>query len=288
MTKPVTAEMVKELRARTGVGMAKCKEALDQSGGDMDLAIANLRKAGIASAVKKEGRETKEGLIGVAESAKALALIEVNAETDFVAKNESFQKFLSELALEVANTTPVSVDAFLQQKFSKDHSLTIDQHRAIVVQSIGENLKVQRIAVFQKGNDRSLGFYSHMGGKIVTFVEIEGASGEEALAKDIAMHIAAEAPQYLDSSEIPADVKAHEEDIAKGQVKGKPENIIAKIVEGKINAFYDQVCLLRQKFVKDHTITIEQLVAAKAKEIGKPIKLKRFLRWQVGEQSVAT
>lgn len=282
MTKAVTAEMVKELRARTGVGMGKCKEALDQAGGDMELAIANLRKAGIAGAVKKEGRETNEGLIGIAETPSAIALLEVNAETDFVAKNDSFQKFLNELAEEAAKTSPASVEAFLAQTFSKDPSLTIDQHRAVVVQSIGENLKVQRLAVLKKGSDRSLGTYSHMGGKIVTFVEILGSSGEEALARDIAMHIAAEAPHYLDPSEVPAEVKAQEEDIAKGQVKGKPENMIAKIVEGKMNAFYDQVCLLSQKYVKDPSVTIEQLVAAKAKATGKDLKVKRFLRWQVG------
>jgi elongation factor Ts len=282
--KPVTAEMVKELRARTGVGMGKCKEALDQSGGDMELAISNLRKAGIASAVKKEGRDTKEGLIAAAESAKAVAVIEVNAETDFVVKNDMFQKFLAELAKEAAETLPASVEAFLAQKFSKDPSHTIDEHRAIVMQSIGENIKVQRLAIFPKSEALSIGTYSHMGGKIVTLVQIEGGVGEEALAKEIAMHIAAESPTYVDSHEVPADVKAHEEEIAKAQVVGKPENVIAKIVEGKINSFYDQVCLNRQKFVKDHTLTIAQLVAARGKDSNKPLKVKSFVRWHVGEK----
>lgn len=282
--KPVTADMVKELRARTGVGMGKCKEALDQAAGDIELAISNLRKAGIASAVKKEGRDTKEGLIAVAESAKAVAVIEVNAETDFVVKNDLFQRFINDLAKEAAETQPTSVEAFLSQKFSKDPAHSIDEHRAITVQSIGENIKVQRLSIYPKSPSLSIGSYSHMGGKIVTLVEIEGAGGEEALAREIAMHIAAEAPTYVDASEIPSEIKAHEEEIAKAQVKGKPENVISKIVEGKLNAFYDQVCLSRQKFVKDHTITIAQLVAAKAKETSKPLKIKGFIRWQVGEK----
>lgn len=281
----ITAEMVKELRARTGVGMGKCKEALEEAKGDMELAIANLRKAGIASAVKKEGRETREGLIGSYEGEQAIALIEVNSETDFVAKNDGFQKFVLELAEEIAKTKPASVDSFLAQHYSKDKSLTIDQHRAVIVQKIGENLKVQRLAMFPKGNDLSIGIYSHMGGKIVTVVEISGASGEETLARDIAMHIAAEAPNYLVPGEIPASVKAQEEDIARTQVKGKPENVIEKIVEGKLNAFYDQVCLTRQKYVKDSNITIAQLVEKRAKEIAKPLVIKRFIRWKVGEST---
>jgi len=281
----VTAEMVKELRARTGVGMGKCKEALDQAKGDMELAIANLRKAGIASAVKKEGRETREGLIGSFEGSQAIALIEVNSETDFVAKNDGFQKFVLELAEEVAQTNPSSVDAFSSQVYSKDKSLTIDQHRAVIIQKIGENLKVQRLAVFSKGPDLSIGIYSHMGGKIVVVVEITGGAGEEALAKDIAMHVAAESPTYLTADEIPASIKEQEEDIARNQVKGKPENVMGKIVEGKLNAFYDQVCLTRQKFVKDPNTTIEQLVEKRGKEVGKPLKIKRFVRWQVGESS---
>lgn len=284
MTKVVTADMVKELRARTGVGMGKCKEALDLSSGDLDKAIEYLRKAGIAGAVKKEARDTKEGLIGFAESAQAVAIIEVNAETDFVVKNDLFQKFVSDLAKEAAETLPTSVDVFVTQKFSKDPAHTIDEHRAFIVQSIGENIRVQRLVIFPKNSSLSIGSYSHMGGKIVTLVEIEGGSGFEGLAREIAMHIAAEAPTYVDAHEVPADIRAQEEEIARAQIKGKPENVIGKIVEGKMNSFFDQVCLNRQKFVKDQTKTIAQLVEAKAKEANKPLKIKRFLRWQVGER----
>lgn len=278
----VTADMVKELRARTGVGMGKCKEALDTASGDMELAIANLRKAGIASAVKKEGRETKEGLIAAHDGKERIALVEVNAETDFVTKNDTFRKFAEDLAAEIAATNPSSLDAFLSQPYSHDKNLTIDQQRAVIMQTIGENIKIQRLLVLAKGAHKSLATYIHMGGKIVTLVEIEGSSGLEALAKDIAMHIAAEAPLYLKPEDVPAAVKASEEDIASAQVKGKPAEMTAKIVAGKLNSFYDQSCLLRQKFIKDTSLTIAQLVENKAKEIGKPLAVTRFVRWQVG------
>jgi len=278
----VTADMVKELRERTGVGMGKCKDALDQAHGDMENAIDILRKAGMASAVKKEGRETKEGMIATAESKDAIALVEINAETDFVVQNDRFKHFANEIALEVADTKPASLEAFLAQPYRKDSSITIDQHRAIVMQSLGENIRIKKLHIFPKSSDRSLGIYSHMGGRIVTLVELEGGSGQEAFAREIAMHVAAESPDYLRPEDVPADVKAREEEIARGQVVGKPEQIIAKIVEGKIKAFYDQACLLCQKFVKDTTLTITDLVAKEGKRLEKPLAIRRFVRWRVG------
>ncbi len=275
--------MVKELRERTGVGMGKCKEALDQAHGNMEEAITILRKAGMASAVKKEGRETKEGVIGHAEENDAIALVEINSETDFVAQNDRFRQFVRDIAAEAADTKPASLEAFLAQKYSKDPSVTIDQYRALVIQSLGENIQIKRLGIYPKAKDRSLGVYSHMGGKIVTLAEIEGASGVEALARDIAMHIAAESPDYLNADEVPADVKAREEEIARSQITGKPENIIAKIVEGKMKTFYASVCLLDQKFVKDNSITISDLVAKEGKRLGKPLVLRRFIRWKIGE-----
>ncbi len=277
----ITAKMIQELRSRTGVGMAKCKEALEATNGDMEAAISNLRKAGIASATKKDSRETREGLIAFAETENALAIVEVNAETDFVVKNDVFQKFLAEVAKEAAVTCPASVEAFSAQKYSQDASLTIDEYRALAIQTIGENIKIQRIAIFKKSNNLSLACYSHMGGKLVTFAEIEGSNELTAVAKDVAMHIAAEAPTYLAPSDVPEDVKKQEEEIAAAQVVGKPDAIRAKIVEGKLNAFYDSVCLLRQKFIKDPSLSIEEYIKKSAS--GKPVTLKRFLRWKVGE-----
>jgi elongation factor Ts len=278
----VTPDMVKELRERTGVGMGKCKEALDQAQGDMEKAIDLLRKAGMASAVKKEGRETKEGMVVTAESKGNIALVEINAETDFVVQNDRFKQFAQDIAKEAAETKPASLEAFVQQKFSKDPSLTVDEYRAIVMQSLGENIRIRRLQLFPKSSNDSLAIYSHMGGKIVTLVEIEGGAGQEAFARDIAMHIAAEAPDYLKPEEVPADIKAREEEIARGQVAGKPAAIMDKIVEGKLKAFYDQVCLLRQKYVKDNAITVENLIANEGKRLGMPLKIRRFVRWQIG------
>lgn len=262
--------------------MGKCKEALDKAHGDMEKAIDLLRKSGMASAVKKEGRETKEGMIATAESKDAIALVEINAETDFVVRSDRFKQFAFDIAKEAAETKPASVETFVEQKFSKDRSLSIDEYRAIVMQSLGENIRIRRVQLFSKSSSSSLAIYSHMGGKIVTFVELEGGAGQEALARDIAMHIAAESPDYLMPEEVPADVKAREEEIARGQVVGKPEAIADKIVEGKLKAFYEQVCLLLQKYVKDNAITIAQLVKKEGHRLGKPLAVRQFVRWRVG------
>lgn len=279
----ITPAMIKDLRDRTGVGMGKCKEALEEAKGDIELAIANLRKSGMATAVKKEGRETKEGLIGFAETPTTVSLVEINAETDFVVKNERFKQFLESIAEEVAQTQPSSLDAFLQQKYSKEPNLTIDQYRATIVQTIGENIQIRRILILKKEKDRSLGIYSHLGGKIVTVVEITGSNSEQALAKDIAMHTAAAAPEYLSPEKVPLAVINNEKDIARGQIKGKPENIVEKIVEGKVNAYFDTNTLVRQKYIRDDSLSIADLVNHKSKEIGKPLSVTHFIRWSVGQ-----
>lgn len=279
----ITPAMIKELRDRTGVGMGKCKEALEEAKGDMELAIANLRKAGMAHAVKKEGRETKEGMIGIAESGQTIAIVEANAETDFVVKNERFKQFLDHIAEEVAKTNPTSLQEFLQQKYSKDPSLTIDQYRATIVQTIGENIQIRRILTLKKSSDRTWGLYSHLGGKIVTAVEITGSGNEANLAKDIAMHTAAAAPEYLSPEKVPQEIINHEKDIARGQIQGKPANIVDKIVDGKLNSYYDTNCLVRQKYIRDDSITIADLVNKRAKEAGKPLTVTNFIRWSVGQ-----
>jgi elongation factor Ts len=279
----ITTSMIKELRERTGIGMGKCKEALEEAKGDMELAISNLRKAGMASAVKKEGRATNEGLIGTDEHKSTIAIVEVNAETDFVVKNERFKHFLDSIAAEVAATVPASLEAFLQQKYSKDHALTIDQYRATVIQTIGENIQIRRIATYKKAPNKSIGIYSHQGGKIVTLVEITGNDKEEALAKDIAMHVAAAAPEFLSPETVPAETLDHEKEIARGQMKGKPENMMEKIVEGKMKAFYDASCLVCQKYIRDDSLTIAELVNKHAKERGSTLAVTHFERWSVGQ-----
>lgn len=279
----VTPQMIKELRDRTGIGMTKCKEALEQAQGDLEKAIEQLRKAGMASAVKKEGRATNEGLIGTAESGNTIAIVEGNAETDFVVKNEKFLDFVRNVSEEAAATNPDTLEAFLSQKFSKDNTLTIDEYRAQMVQTIGENIQISRIKTFKKEGDLSIGVYSHLGGKIVVVVEISGSADETDLARDIAMHIAAAAPEYIKPEDIPAEVVEKEKEIALSQIQGKPENIIEKILTGKLNSYYDTVCLNRQGFIKDDSLKIEQLAENRAKETGKPLTITRFTRWSIGQ-----
>jgi len=279
----ITADLIKELREITGVGMSKCKEALVEANGDLQKAIDYLRKKGMASGAKKEGRETKEGLIGTGESDQALALVEANTETDFVAQNDKFKTFLADVANQAAETKPASLEAFMESPYCNDPSLTVEQYRNLLIQSLGENIQLKRIEIIEKDANASLGIYSHMGGKIITVVELSGANDAQDVAREIAMHVAAENPDYLFPEDVPKSVTDREAEIAKSQLKGKPENMIDKILVGKLRAFCDQVCLSCQKFIKDSSITVGQHVEQCAKDSGKELKLRRFWRWRVGQ-----
>lgn len=282
MSKEVTIDMIKELRERTGIGMNTCKKALVEANGDMELAITNLRKSGMASAVKKEGRTTNEGQIGSFDGMDAVAMIEVNAETDFVVKNDRFQEFVKALAEQAAKSKPANLDAFLSQPYSKDPSVTVDEYRASLVQTIGENIQIKRVEALKKSNNHSFGVYSHLGGKILVIVELS-APGEDQLAKDIAMHIAAANPQFLSPDRVPKEVLEHEKEIVRSQVpKDKPDAMKNKIVEGKIQSFFKESCLTEQPYIRDDKISVSQLVSNKGKELGKPIAITSFTRWDVG------
>ena len=281
--KEVSSDMIKELRERTGVGMGKCKEALVLAEGDMEKAIDHLRKAGMVAGVKKEGRETKEGLILTGEDKQTLVIAEANAETDFVAQNDRFRHFLHDVVKQALDTKPASLDALIREPYYQDRSITLDQYRNLVIQALGENIQLRRIEVIHKHSNSSYGIYSHMGGKLVVIVEIEGASGQEGIAKEIAMHAAAESPEYLKSEEIPPHVMAREEEIARATVQGKPANVVDKIIAGKLKAFADQVCLIHQKYVKDNSVTVQQFLDACAKKIGKPLSIRCFWRWKIGQ-----
>jgi elongation factor Ts len=284
MSQPVTAQLIKELRDRTGVGMGKCKEALEEAKGDIELAISNLRKSGMASAVKKEGRTTSEGVIAFAEGPKAIAVVEVNAETDFVVRNDRFQDFVTHLSKEIAKALPESLEKFLKHPYVYNgHEMTVDEHRSSLIQAIGENIQIKRLQIFPKQSDKSIGVYSHLGGKIVTIVEISGSDQEEVLAKDIAMHVAAASPDFLSPESVPANILAQEREIAESQIQGKPANMVEKIVDGKLEAYYGTVCLTRQKYIKNDQQTIEQLVNQRAKEVGKPLKITGFVRWGLNQ-----
>lgn len=278
----VTPALVKELRERTGVGMAKCKEALDQAHGDIEEAISILRKSGMASAVKKEGRLTKEGMVLAHETKDVVAVVEVDAETDFVVQNEKFKEFCKNIAEEVAETKPASLETFLQQKYSKDPQISIDQYRSLLIQTIGENIVIRRLELLPKKANQSIGIYSHLGGKLLTAVVLEGA-GEESLARDVGMHVAAASPEYVSPEEVPQEVIANEKEIAKEQIKNKPAHIMDKILEGKLNAFFDLSCLTRQKYIRDDSLSVGEFVKKQGTERGKSLKILRFLRWMAGK-----
>lgn len=282
MSGQVKPETVMALRKRTGVGMSKCKEALIEAQGDMEEAIHILRKRGMASAVKKSARETKEGVIGVGENAQGVYLVEVSAETDFVLQNDRFKEFLANLCKEALDSAPGSVEEFLQKPYSKQQALTIDEYRAETVLALGENIQLKRILDVKKAAELSVGVYSHMGGKIVCVVVLKGSNQHEKLARDIAMHVAAEAPDYLRPEDIPEEVKTKEEEIARSQIGDKPAAILDKIIAGKLKAFYEQSCLVNQKYVKDPAQTIESLIAQEGKKTGDDLQLVEFVRWQIG------
>jgi elongation factor Ts len=279
----ITIDMIKELRAVTGVGMNKCKEALKESDGNIEEAVSYLRKKGMASAVKKEGREAREGAIVTAESNEAVSIVEVNAETDFAVNNDIFKTFAANVAQDAVASRTSDAEAFLKQPYSQDASMNIDEYRASVIAAIGENIQIKRLSSFDKKPETSIGVYSHMNGKIVSLVEIVGSDSAVDLARDIAMHIAAEAPEFLSEDDVPEETKDKEKEIARSQVEGKkPDHIIGKIIEGKLNAYFNNFCLLHQKYIKDSDLTVAQLLEKVGKEQGKTLSISHFVRWKVG------
>ena len=281
-----TAQDVKTLRERTGCGMMDCKKVLTEADGDMDKAAELLREKGLAAANKKAGRIASEGMVhAIADmDGECGVVLEVNSETDFVSKNESFQKFVHDLAGLILKENPADVDALLELKMG---SGTVADELREKILVIGENLKIRR---FERFTGKTCA-YVHGGGTHGVLVEF-GTSDDVAkkpefvtFGKDIAMHIAAENPTYLNQSEVPAEIIEKEKDILKTQAinEGKPENIAEKMVAGRIKKFYEQNCLLEQKFVKDNDITVAQYVEQTAKQLGGEIQVEGFARFEKGE-----
>jgi elongation factor Ts len=273
--------MINELRKATGAGMLDCKKALEETGGDMEKAVDFLRKKGLAAAAKKAGRAATEGLVAaqVAAGGKSGALVEVNSETDFVAKNDKFQAFVGEIAGHVLAAAPADLDALFAQPFVKDAGKTVQTILNEAISVIGENLQIRRFVRYESAG--LVGSYIHAGGKIGVLVDLAGSGDLAPLAKDIAMHIAAASPQFVRRDEVPADVLEREKEIyrAKARETGKPDNIIEKIIEGQIGKFYAEVCLLEQQFVKDTDKTIQQVLKA----AGAEVTVNRFARFVLGE-----
>lgn len=272
----ITAAQVKELRERTGLGMMECKAALEETQGNMDAAIDVLRKKAGAKVEKKAGRTAAEGAIGVYVSSdhRVAAMVEVNSETDFVAKDDNFGAYTAAVAARVAQSNPNDVAALNAMPLHDGKPATVEQARTELVAKFGENMTVRRFTRF--AGQGHLGSYLH-GRKIGVLVEITG--GDDDLARDLAMHIAASRPACVHKGEVPADVIAKEKEIFSAQAaeSGKPANIIEKMVEGRINKFLGEITLLGQPFVKDPDTSVEKLLKAKNASV------VRFVRYEVGE-----
>lgn len=273
----ISAQAVKELRERTGAGMMDCKKALEETNGDMEKAIDLLRERGIAKAAKKAGRIAAEGLTAIAVSGNVGAIVEVNCETDFVAKNPEFQTLVKDIAEHVVTQRPATVEAALEQPF-KGQGDALSQVINEKIATIGENISFRRLAVLEKPDNGVFGEYLHMGGKIGVLVVLEGTS-DQALAKDVAMHAAAANPRFVTREEVSADEIEREREVLKNQAlaEGKPANIVEKMVEGRLSKFFEEFCLVEQPFVKDP----DKKVSALLKEAG--ATAKTFVRFQVGE-----
>ncbi len=273
----ITASQVKELREKTGAGMMDCKKVLTETNGDEEKAIELLRERGIAKAAKKSDRIAAEGLVEtyISEDGKIGSVVEVNAETDFVAKNEEFRNFVADVAKQVAMENPADVEALLEQKSIAEPDKTVREVLTNKIATIGENMSIRRFERFETNN--LLESYIHGDGKIAVLVEIENGTTE--LAKDICMQIAAARPEYLDRDAVPAERLAKEMEILKAQAmnEGKPEAIAEKIVQGRLGKFYSEICLVEQEFVKDPDMKVGKLVESKG------AKIVRFARFEKGE-----
>ena len=283
-----TAADVKNLREMTGVGMMDCKKALTASDGDMDKAIEFLREKGLAASAKKAGRVAAEGMAYAAVIDGVGVVVEVNAETDFVGKNEKFVDFVKGVAATVAANKPADLEALMACKYNGT-DLTVEQQQQEMVLVIGENIKVRRFAIFTEGVSVP---YIHAGGKIGVLVNLDTDLAPEQVAevgKDMAMQIAALNPRFLDKSEVDDATLEEEKKILLVQMENdpkmaaKPDKVKQGIVTGKLRKFYEENCLLQQEFVKDNSMSVEQYVAKVAKEQGGSIKLKAAVRFEKGE-----
>ncbi|MGA7411895.1 MAG: translation elongation factor Ts [Bryobacteraceae bacterium] len=304
----INAQLVKQLRERTGAGMMECKSALVETNGDMDNAEVVLRKKGIASAGKKSSRSTKQGLIGahISTDSKLGVLVEVNCESDFVARTDEFQTLTADVAHHIAETKPKHVRledvtvaeranikshlVLYEQKFTKDQSVTVAEVVKTKIAKLGENIAVSRFTIFEVAGHGTIAHYIHTGAQIGVLVEVHTASdlsknGDfQALVRDLAMQVAAANPQCVSKEDVPPAALAKERDIQKDRVikEGKPANVADKIVEGRLSKFYEEVCLLEQPFIKENSVSVRELLKSKAGALG-DVKIARFVRYKVGD-----
>ena len=282
----ITAQAVKELREMTNCGMMDCKKALTEANGDMEKAVEWLREKGLAAVAKKAGRIASEGLVDayVSEDGKTAVIVEVNSETDFVAKNADFQAFVKGVAQVVANENPADVDELKTKKYL-DTDLTVEGALQEKVLTIGENMNIRRFARYEG----AVVTYIHGGGRIGVIAQFDtdvaDKDGFAEVAKDVALQIAAAAPAYLNREAVPAEVIESEKAILKAQAlnEGKPEAIVEKMVMGRISKYYKENCLVEQEFVKDPDMSVTKMLEAKGKELGGTISIKAYERFEKGE-----
>ncbi|HDD2282577.1 TPA: elongation factor Ts [Staphylococcus aureus] len=272
----ISAKLVKELREKTGAGMMDCKKALTETDGDIDKAIDYLREKGIAKAAKKADRIAAEGLVHVETKGNDAVIVEINSETDFVARNEGFQELVKEIANQVLDTKAETVEALMETTLPNGKSVAERIKEAI--STIGEKLSVRRFAIRTKTDNDAFGAYLHMGGRIGVLTVVEGSTDEEA-ARDVAMHIAAINPKYVSSEQVSEEEINHEREVLKQQAlnEGKPENIVEKMVEGRLRKYLQEICAVDQDFVKNPDVTVEAFLKTKGG------KLVDFVRYEVGE-----
>ncbi|WP_018250141.1 translation elongation factor Ts [Orenia marismortui] len=272
----ITTADIKELRGLTNAGILDCKKALQENDGDMDKAVEYLREKGIASAEKKAGRTAAEGLVAFESKANIAVIAEVNCETDFVAKNDNFKTVVNEILSHLLTQKPASVDEALKQELNGEGK-ALQEYLKESIAKIGENISLRRFEILEKSDDEIFGTYLHMGGNIGVLTHIEG--GNEDVARDVAMHVAASNPSYLSKGDVPAEDLEKEREILTKQAleEGKPEHIVEKMVEGRLGKFYTLNCLLEQEFVKDTDITVQELLN------NNDAKINEFVRYEVGE-----
>ena len=290
----ITAGMVKELREMTGAGMMDCKKALTEADGNMEKAVELLREKGLAASAKKAGRIASEGMVAVYlnDDNKVGAIVEVNSETDFVAKNQVFRDYVAAVAKQASETTAADMDAFFAEKWALDPQFTVKEALSQQVAVIGENLNIRRFEKFEKAQAGKLVSYIHGGGRIGVLIELACENEAEELVelgKNIAMQIAALNPKFITENDVPADFIAKETEILTVQAKNdpknakKPENIIEKMIAGRLKKELKEFCLVEQPYVKETDMTVKQYIDSVAKVVGAPIEITRYVRFETGE-----
>lgn len=290
----ITAAMVKELREMTGVGMMDCKKALAETDGNMEKAVELLREKGLAASAKKAGRIASEGMVEIylSDDNKVGAIVEVNSETDFVAKNQVFRDYVAAVAKQASETSAKDMDAFFAEKWSAAPQYTVKEALSQQVAVIGENLNIRRFEKYEKAQAGKLVAYVHGGGRIGVLIELACEKECDALVemgKNIAMQIAALKPQFITEKDVPAEFIEKETEILTAQAKNdpknasKPDNIIAKMIEGRLKKEMKEFCLVDQPYVKDGDLTVQKYIDSVAKEIGAGIQITRYVRFETGE-----